>query len=163
MGPKTLSCISKIALSILGLAIGTTLLSSLPGAAAEEAKADVTEPSPLYELDSRGSRVTIFMSNVTPTIFGEDATNFDYIMNGEPDRAIESLRVFAAAHSTNETDAILLAFVNATMGGTMKPDQAANMTWLCNELSGNQASTLGVCDGHIRPKWIDVQPTDLLD
>lgn len=41
------------------------------------------------------------------------------------------------------------------MAGTMTAEQAANTTWKCAELSGNQAATIAVCDG------IDLSGTSL--
>lgn len=136
-------------MSIASVLVGLALSRHMLGANAMPAT-PVASPV-LYEDAPRGQGVYIWVSNITDAIYGEDATNFDYQILGDTAGAIESIESFAAAYSTGDADATLVAFLNATMGGTMTAEQATNQEWLCGELSGNMASTVEACGGVTLP------------
>jgi hypothetical protein len=91
--------------------------------------------------------VTIYLSDVTDTIFGENTENYDYIVHSDQDRAIESAHQFANAWTNGDEHDILVAFHNATMQGYMTPGQAADNQWLCTELYTSMQSQVEECKG----------------
>ena len=58
------------------------------------------------------------MSNVNETIFGENATGFDYWMSLEDVGPTESIKIYADVLTAGDQRALLLAFVHATASGT---------------------------------------------
>ncbi|KAG9557282.1 hypothetical protein KCU71_g6726, partial [Aureobasidium melanogenum] len=136
-----------MAYKICSLLLGLTMLGRQFQASAMPLNSS-TATSPLYDSGPDNYGVYIWILNVTSTVFGQDATNFDYHLAGESAPGVEAVHSFAAAFNANNDDeAILTTFLNATMAGTMTAEQAANRTWLCQELSGDMASTTQSCDG----------------
>ena len=97
-------------------------------------------PTGLWEILPGAEGINVWFSNITDTIWGEDATDFDYILNGRYgsmrhfDSAIESVEHFAKVFPDGDPDAVLVAFRNYSMGGTLSAERAADKQWLCYEL-----------------------------
>lgn len=108
-----------------------------------------TAPANLYEDAPNAQGKFYWLSSVNDTIFGEDATGFDYHMSLEDPGSIESIETYAEAFTTGDQAALLLAFVNATASGTVTPEQGSNRTWLCNDLGSRMARQAQVCQGVI--------------
>ncbi|KAL6411884.1 hypothetical protein AUP68_04263 [Ilyonectria robusta] len=90
----------------------------------------------------------IYLSKVTDKIFGQDATHYDYIViESEKDLAIAAAHQYAAAWTSGDDDQILVAFVNATMAGHMKEEQASDNNWLCGELDSVMLPHVSKCAG----------------
>ncbi|KAH0284145.1 hypothetical protein M436DRAFT_40084 [Aureobasidium namibiae CBS 147.97] len=132
----------QAAVSVAGVAIGIALYNKVPGATA--LPVDTVSPS-LFEEVPGTPGAFIYLSNVSPTIFGEPATDFDYHVSPEPSLAIEAVQRYASAVASTDTDDILTTFLNVTMAGTMTADQAADLHWKCNELSGTMATSVDAC------------------
>lgn len=121
--------------SALALAIYTG--SSNAAAIAQD---QMISPAGLWEILPGAKGITVWFSNITDTIWGEDATGFDYYLNGRSgnlrhfDSAIESVEHFANIWPDGEADALLIAFHNYSMGGTLSAERAADKEWLCREL-----------------------------
>jgi len=130
---------------MLALAIGLSLYST--GVTA--APTGSTTPTGLYEEAPQGQGKFYWLSNVTDTIFGEDATGFDYHMSLDHPGSIESIETYAEAFASGDPETLLLAFVNATASGTVTPEQGSNKTWLCNDLGVSMASQAEACQGII--------------
>lgn len=128
---------------ILGLAMGLSLysmgISALPFSS--------ETPRALYEPAHQGQGTYYWLSQVTDTIFGEDATGFDYHMSLDDRGSIESIEAYAEAYASGDQDALLLAFVNATASGTVTAEQGSNKTWLCNNIGSSMASQAEACQG----------------
>lgn len=150
--PKVRAQALKAGMMIVSAALGAAVYNNFPTATGMP-----LESRPLYKVGAADSGVTIFISNVAPTIFGQDATDFDFRVVPETTSAIEAVIAFATANPTGNEDEMLVKFLNATMSGTITADQAGNVTWLCNELSRGQASTLTTCDGQVK-----TEPTNQL-
>ena len=103
--------------------------------------------SDLYRRDGANNAVGIYISNVTDTIFGQDAHDYDFIVHPEPEGAVEAVHLFDAAWATGDESKILVAFLNVTMFGTMTPAQAADTTWLCGELDDTMKPNVNECAG----------------
>lgn len=132
----------QAAVSVAGVAIGIALYNQIPGAAA--LPVDSVSPS-LFEEAPGTPGAFIYLSNVSPTIFGADATDFDYHVSPEPSLAIEAIQSYASAVASADPDDVLITFLNVTMAGTMTTDQAADLHWKCNELSGSMAASVDAC------------------
>jgi hypothetical protein len=121
--------------SALSLAHYTTssIAASIP-------KNPMISPTGLWEIEPNAKGITVWFSNITDTIWGEDATGFDYYLNGRHgnmrhfDGAIESVEHFANVWPGGDADTVLVAFQNYSMGGTLSAERAADKLWLCYEL-----------------------------
>ena len=97
-------------------------------------------PAGLWEILPGAKGINVWFSNITDTIWGEDATGFDYYLNGRSgdmrhfDSAIESVEQFAKVFPDGDPDTVLIAFHNYSMGGTLSAERAADKEWLCYEL-----------------------------
>ena len=97
-------------------------------------------PTGLWEILPGAKGINVWFSNITDTIWGEDATDFDYYLNGRSgdmkhfDSAIESVEHFARVFPEGDPDTVLIAFHNYSMGGTLSAERAADKQWLCYEL-----------------------------
>lgn len=134
--------VAQAAVSIAGVAIGIALYNQIPGAAA--LPVDVVSPL-LFEEAAGTPGAFIYLSNVSPTIFGAPATDFDYHVSPEPALAIEAVQSYASAVASAISDDVLTTFLNVTMAGTMTAEQAADLHWKCNELSGDMAASVDTC------------------
>jgi hypothetical protein len=121
--------------SALGLALYTTATT-----AASIPNDPMISPNGLWEISPNAKGITVWFSNITDTIWGEDATGFDYYLNGRNgdmrhfDGAIESVEHFASIWPNGDADTLLVAFHNYSMGGTLSAARAADKGWLCYEL-----------------------------
>lgn len=76
--------------------------------------------------------INVWFSNITDTIWGEDATRFDYALNIRSgdikkfDSAIESVEHFAEVFPEGDPDTVLIASHNYSMGGTLSAERAAD-------------------------------------
>jgi hypothetical protein len=97
-------------------------------------------PAGFWEILPDAKGINVWFSNITDTIWGEDATDFDYYLNGRSgdirhfDSAIESVEHFAEVFPDSDPDTVLIAFHNYSMGGTLSAERAADKQWLCYEL-----------------------------
>ncbi|KAI5210960.1 hypothetical protein E4T42_03923 [Aureobasidium subglaciale] len=148
--------VAQAAASVAGVAIGIALYNQIPVAAALPVEG--ASPS-LYETSSDTPGAFIYLSNVSPTIFGAPATDFDYHVSPEPALAIEAIQGYASAVSSGVTDDVLTAFLNVTMAGTMTADQAADLNWKCNELSGDMAASVDACAQYstVQERSVDIE------
>lgn len=87
----------------------------------------------------------ISISSVTPTIFGQDATNYDYYLTGSSLAANEAVKKLASAVSIGTEHEILVAFLNSTMAGTMTAEQAGDDAWKCQELTQSMLDEISFC------------------
>lgn len=103
----------------------------------------MVSPDGLWEIlpDAKGLLVSV--SNITDTIFGEDATDFDYYLGGDTenpgnirhfDRAIETVETLARVFRSGDQDALLIAMENNSLGGMLSAEKAADKAWLCWDL-----------------------------
>ena len=90
-----------------------------------------------------------YPSRVAATIFGADATDFDYHLASDVTTATEALAAYTTAYSTGDESQILITFLNVTGAGILTSTQASNPNFLCNELSGDVASYVSLCSSHI--------------
>ncbi|KAK6008306.1 hypothetical protein QM012_000209 [Aureobasidium pullulans] len=132
----------QAAASVAGVAIGIALYNQLPGARALPTAG--VGPS-LFQESSEVPGAFIYLSSVSPTIFGAPATDFDYHVSPEPAMAIEAIQSYVSAVSSAVTDDVLTTFLNVTMAGTMTAEQAVDLHWKCNELSGDMAASVDSC------------------
>jgi hypothetical protein len=134
--------IIKGAVSVAGVAIGIAMSKYLiHGASA----LPTASPKVFYELAPEGFGTFIYPSKVAATIFGADATDFDYHLASESNAAIEALAAYTTAHASGDESQILITFLNTTGAGLLNDNQANNLTYLCNELSGSMASHVSLC------------------
>jgi hypothetical protein len=100
----------------------------------------MSSPADLWEILPGATGINVWFSNITDTIWGEDATDFDYYLNGRSgdmrhfDSAIESVEHFAKVFPESDPDAVLVAFHNYSMSGTLSAERAVDQRWLCYEL-----------------------------
>lgn len=106
---------------------------------------------PVFEVGPDGTGSFGWMSHVTDSIFGQDATDYDYQLISNVSGAAESMQAFAAAYSTGSEKDILVSFLNATMFGEMTEEQAADQQWLCQELEDDMAAAVNSCKDIPRP------------
>jgi hypothetical protein len=70
----------------------------------------------LWEILPGAEGITVWFSNITDTIYGQDATDFDYYLIGDSgnmrsfDAAIESVEHFAKVFPGGDADTVLIAF-----------------------------------------------------
>jgi hypothetical protein len=70
----------------------------------------------LWEILPGAEGITVWFSNITDTIYGQDATDFDYYLIGDSgnmrsfDAAIESVEHFAKVFPRGDVDTVLIAF-----------------------------------------------------
>jgi hypothetical protein len=122
-------------ISALSLALYTTssTATSIP-------QDPMISPAGFWEILPDAKGINVWFSNITDTIWGEDATGFDYYLNGRSgnmrhfDSAIESVEHFANVFPDGDPDTLLIAFHNYSMGGTLSAERAADKQWLCYEL-----------------------------
>jgi class 3 adenylate cyclase len=121
--------------NILAPALGLALRTN----AALTAQDQMASPAGLWEISPGAENITVWFSNITDTIYSQDATNFDYQLLGDGkmrdfDAAIESVEHFAQVFAGGDADAVLVAFSNHSMLGRLSAEEAANKEWLCREL-----------------------------
>ncbi|KAK5116520.1 hypothetical protein LTR85_009145 [Meristemomyces frigidus] len=121
-------------------------LSILAQLANNVVAAPVDQILPLYETDEDGLGATIWFSHLNDTILGMDATELDYEVLSNKRASIDSILHLAGVHVTGDHESILVAVTNATLIGGVTDEQAANRTWLCNELGRERASHSPACD-----------------
>jgi hypothetical protein len=122
-------------ISALGLSLYTSssTASSIP-------QHPMISPAGLWEILPDAKGINVWFSNIMDTIWGEDATDFDYYLNGRSgdirhfDSAIESVEHFAKVFPEGDPDTVLIAFHNYSMSGTLSTERAADKQWLCYEL-----------------------------
>lgn len=103
----------------------------------------MVSPDGLWEISPDGKGITVWVSNVTDTIFGEDAEDFDYYLGGDVenpgnmrhfDGSIQSVEHFAKVFNNGDPDALLIAVENVSMMGGLDAGRAADKAWLCMDL-----------------------------
>jgi len=105
-----------------------------------------TSLSALTSVDAAADGTYIWISKVTPVIFGEDSTNYDYFLfSSESTAAKEAVHAYSQAFATGDEDRIVTSFLNATMSGTLVNDQAQNTEWKCSELSSTMRAAVSSC------------------
>ena len=120
-------------------ALGLALYTAIPTAASIPQNSMIS-PTGLWEILPGAKGINVWFSNITDTIWGEDATGFDYYLNGRSgdmrhfDSAIESVEHFAKVFHNGDPDTVLIAFHNYSMSGTLSAERAADKQWLCYEL-----------------------------
>jgi hypothetical protein len=125
----------NIITSALSLALYTT-----SSTAASISQNPVMSPAGLWEILPDAKGINVWFSNITDTIWGEDATGFDYYLNGRSgdirhfDSAIESVEHFAKVFPESNPDTVLVAFHNYSMSGKLSAERVADKQWLCYEL-----------------------------
>lgn len=96
-------------------------------------------PAGLWEILPGAKGINVWFSNITDTIWGEDAADFDYYLNGRSgdmrhfNSAIESVEHFAKVFPEGGPDTVLVGFHNYSMSGTLSAERAADKQWLCYE------------------------------
>jgi hypothetical protein len=117
----------------LGLLTTSSTAASIP-------QNSVISPTGIWEILPGAKGINVWFSNITDSIWGEDATDFDYYLNGRSsdmrhfDSAIESVEHFAKVFPEGDPDTVLIAFHNYSMSGTLSAERAADKRWLCYEL-----------------------------
>ncbi|KAF1822601.1 uncharacterized protein K489DRAFT_295528, partial [Dissoconium aciculare CBS 342.82] len=104
--------------------------------------------SSLYAADPNAAGTFLWLSNVSPTIFGQDATRFDYYLYSPSASAADAVDQYAKTMAVGTEDDIVTAFLNATMAGTLSNEQAADAAWKCLELGELMASNVASCQAH---------------
>jgi hypothetical protein len=104
--------------------------------------------SSLYAADPNAAGTFLWLSNVSPTIFGQDATRFDYYLYSPSASAADAVDQYAKTMAVGTEDDIVTAFLNATMAGTLSNEQAADAAWKCLELGELMASKVASCQAH---------------
>jgi len=93
-------------------------------------------PAGLWEILPGAKGINVWHSNVTINIWGEDATGFNYYLNGRAgnmrrfDSAIESVEHFAKVFPEGDPNTVLVAFHNYSLSGTLSAQRAADKQWL---------------------------------
>ncbi|EMC99369.1 hypothetical protein BAUCODRAFT_120638 [Baudoinia panamericana UAMH 10762] len=109
------------------------------------------ERSITYTAGPGGSGTMFWLSSISQTILGEDATDFDHFLYPSSDMAIEAMDTYSATFDYGSEDELVVAFLNTTMAGTMTAEQAADTDSKCQELSGNMASLVTACSNNSLP------------
>lgn len=125
-------------------------LSQNVALAAPVASADLAARDPIT-----GPEI-ILISGTNSTIFGQDATDYDYYLTGSSLAANEAVDKLASAVSTGTEHDILVAFLNSTMAGTMTAEQAGDDAWKCQELTQSMLYEISFC---ANPTDAEVQGT----
>lgn len=102
----------------------------------------------IREADTSNANIAaqvISISAINATIFGQDSKRFDYLLTGHSLAACEALEKLAVVIGSGNEHGIVLAFLNATMAGTMTTAQAADGAWVCHELSNDMVYTVSFC------------------
>jgi hypothetical protein len=94
-------------------------------------------------IDGKGA--TIWISKVAPTIFGQDAKEYDYHIFSDAEKSVEAVERYRQAVATSRELEILPAFLNVTMSGTLSSAQASDLTWMCQELGPALAGATSSC------------------
>jgi hypothetical protein len=129
---------------VLGLALGTN--------AAVNARDQIASPAGLWEISPDAEGITVWFSNITDTIYGQDATNFDCELMGDGnmrdfDAAFESVEHFAKVFAEGDAGAVLVTFSNHSMIGTLRAEEAADKEWFCRELDCPMNKVAEACEG----------------
>jgi hypothetical protein len=98
-----------------------------------------------YDLQEDKSGVTVRLSAVTTSIFGQDAEKFDYYLASPDDRAAGAMTTFQDAINIGDETSIAVAFLNVTVAGTMPTEHASDLDWICQTLGREAASQANVC------------------
>ena len=138
--------------AVLTLAL-VTVVSSSPESSHPDSAVhhSLIEPVP-----PPGQGIYIWLSSISPTFYGQSSSDFDFQQVGTDfDSAIESAetlsRVFPTANP--DGDELMVAFLNATQGGTMTDAEAKDRHWLCNELGPKMAPQTRACEGIEMTAW----------
>lgn len=87
-----------------------------------------------------------WISKANSTIFGDDASLYDYYLHSDAAAAQEAVQAYAEAIVAHAKDSeVLNFFLNATLAGTLSFDQATNETWKCLEVSDTIKSAIPDC------------------
>ncbi|KAF7952618.1 uncharacterized protein EAE97_002115 [Botrytis byssoidea] len=134
--------IIKAAISIAGTAVGIALYQRIVVGASAFPTASLVLSEPA-KFDTY-----VYPSRVAATIFGADATNFDYHLAPTGTAAKEALAAHTTAYASGDESQIFIGFLNVTGAGTIISTQASSPNLLCNELSGDMASYVSLCGSH---------------
>jgi hypothetical protein len=142
------SQIIKMLRNILFPALGLALCTN----ASVSSQDQMASPAGLWEIAPGAESITVWFSNITDTIYGQFATNFDSESLGDGnvrdfDAAIESVEHFAKVFAEGDADAVLVAFSNHSMLGRLSAEEAANKEWLCRELDCPMNQVAEACEG----------------
>ncbi|TGO10545.1 hypothetical protein BTUL_0132g00180 [Botrytis tulipae] len=135
--------IIKAAVSVAGAAVGIALYQRIV------VRASALPTASLVLSEPAGFGTYFYPSRVAATIFGADATYFDYHLASDGTAATEALAAYTTAYASGNESQILISFLNVTGAGTLTSTQANNPNFLCNELSGDMASYVSLCGSHI--------------
>ena len=98
----------------------------------------------------RDGNLIVWASKVAPTIFGDDAEDYDYEMVAPDEKTaaqmLESAKSYVAAVLSGDEDTLLTAFLNMTHMGSMTAEQAADSKWKCGELRPSQRDHVKACE-----------------
>ncbi|KAJ4328731.1 hypothetical protein N0V84_000732 [Fusarium piperis] len=135
---------TQLTTSAAAIALGMALYEVFPVAHAM--------PTASTDLHARNAASTdfedIYLSKVTAKIFGQDATHYDFsVIGSEKTLAIAAAHDYAAAFAGADENKILVTFVNATMAGHLKVEQAEDTAWLCGELDEAMLPHVSQCVG----------------
>lgn len=101
----------------------------------------------LFEHDENQNITIVYIFSVTDTVFGQAATNYDFLVYPKLENSVEAIHKFKAAWDSGNELNILTIFINTTMYGTMTGNQAADRNWLCNQLDDSMLENVGACFG----------------
>ncbi|KAL2061897.1 hypothetical protein VTL71DRAFT_7275 [Oculimacula yallundae] len=134
--------IIKGAASVVCVAVGIALSNSImrPASALPTVRSTA-----LFEPAPGDFGTYLYPSRVAATIFGVDATEFDYHLASDSTAATEALAAYSAAYTSGEESRILVTFLNVTGAGTLTESQATDLKFLCGELSGDMATQVSSC------------------
>jgi len=127
--------------------LGASLLISLAcGAAAAPVASNAATTFTTTDASQPGT--FIWISKVAPSVFGDDASAYDYYLHSDATAAKEAVQAYAEAVAAKEHESkILNSFLNATLAGTMSAEQAADDAWKCLELPNSISSAVLTCEG----------------
>jgi hypothetical protein len=133
--------------------LASTLGLALYANASVIPQAHLASQAGLWEISPGAEGITVWFSNITDTIYGQDATDFDYYLVGHSgnmrafDAAIESVEHFAKVFPGGDADVVLIAFLNHSMLGMLSAEEAADKEWLCRELDCQMNEVAEACEG----------------
>lgn len=141
--------------NIVATALSIAFCTTLSSAAAIQ-KERMVSPDGLWEVEPNGKGITVWVSNVTDTVFGEDATDFDYYLGGDHedpgnmkhfDGPIGSIEHFAKVWKNGDPYTQLVAMENVSMMGSLTAEQAADKAWLCQDMDCPMNQVAEACKG----------------
>jgi hypothetical protein len=116
-------------------------------------QAHLASQAGLWEISPGAEGITVWFSNITDTIYGQDATDFDCYLIGDSgnmrafDAAIESVEHFAKVFPGGDALSVLMAFSNYSMLGILSAEEAADKEQLCRELDCPMSEIAEACEG----------------